>query len=369
MSMIRQFSSWLLKNQATDEETRRLAQNVQIIALGMITLALLFVPLVMLNADPTRSLVAIVVVVLTFSAAFVAARRGRPMIGSVILVATTTLALCSSLTASDVAPTTPFFFALALAIAGATLRPSYIWWVIGAVLAALWAALLAPPQNFLSTPTGMNNAANGSLFLVMIGVLVYLSAASAGHALKQAAQARAVALAAQTDLADLNRSLEHRIDERTAALETALEQQRAQSEELRSSVEIQQQLSQTILDLSLPVIPVTDQVLIAPLIGNIDSRRANELLSSVLSEVERRGAHALVLDVTGVSVIDTAVAQVLMKLAEANRLLGSKTILVGIRPEVAQALTSLGVNFHTLASAATLQQGLSLVGVDLDGRS
>ena len=75
--------------------------------------------------------------------------------------------------------------------------------------------------------------------------------------------------------------------------------------------------------LSLPIIPIEDDVLVAPLVGNIDSARAEQLLASVLEQVQAQRARAIMLDVMGVAVVDTYVAQALLRTADATRLLGA----------------------------------------------
>ncbi len=112
----------------------------------------------------------------------------------------------------------------------------------------------------------------------------------------------------------------------------------------------------------MPVIPISDRVLVAPIVGNLDTERTQLLLTTVLNEVEAVRARTVVLDITGVAVVDTQVAAALLRVANAVRLMGAKTLLVGIRPEVAQTLVSLGGNLGELRAAATLQDGLRAIG-------
>jgi len=142
-------------------------------------------------------------------------------------------------------------------------------------------------------------------------------------------------------------------------LSQTLAAQQALAEELQRSLAAQQELSQTILELSLPIIPVREGTVVAPLSGMIDSVRAAKLTESVLKTIEQRHVHTVILDITGVPVVDTQVALALVHTASAARLMGAETILVGVRPEVAQTLVSLGIHLG-LRTAATLQEGLEL---------
>lgn len=115
----------------------------------------------------------------------------------------------------------------------------------------------------------------------------------------------------------------------------------------------------SLLALSTPLIPISDRVLVMPLIGSVDSRRAEQVLGTLLQGVSERGAHSVILDVTGVTVIDTQVADTLMRAARAVGLLGANVIMTGIRPEVAQTLITLGVDLTGIVTCATLQSGIT----------
>jgi rsbT co-antagonist protein RsbR len=132
--------------------------------------------------------------------------------------------------------------------------------------------------------------------------------------------------------------------------------------ELRESVNEREQLSHAIRELASPVIPVLDGVLVMPLIGVIDSARATLLVSALLSAIERHHAMIVLIDVTGVPLIDTQVARVLLQTADAARLLGAEPILVGIRPELAQTIVGLGLDLSILKTQADLQSGIRYAG-------
>jgi rsbT co-antagonist protein RsbR len=121
-----------------------------------------------------------------------------------------------------------------------------------------------------------------------------------------------------------------------------------------------------IRELSTPVIRVHDHVLLLPLIGTIDSQRAQQVMEAVLTRVVEEQAQAIIIDIAGVPVVDTRVADHLLKTAAAVRLLGARTILTGISAQVARTIVQLGVDItgmHTLSRLADgIEFALNLVG-------
>lgn len=145
--------------------------------------------------------------------------------------------------------------------------------------------------------------------------------------------------------------------------ERTLEQQeglrQALTATLREHEQQEQRLLALVAELSTPVIPVLTGVLVLPLVGTIDSRRAQQITEQVLEAVERERAATIVLDITGVITVDTQTAQLLLRTAQAVRLLGAEPLLVGISPEVAQTMISLGVELRGLHTFADLRAGLA----------
>jgi anti-anti-sigma factor len=132
------------------------------------------------------------------------------------------------------------------------------------------------------------------------------------------------------------------------------------------STESQQRLQQEIIatqesiirELSTPIIPITDEVVVMPLIGAIDSARSQQIMEAMLAAISRSGAQVLILDITGVAVIDTNIANYLLQAARAVQLLGAQVMLVGISPEIAQTIVQLGIDLGSLLTQSTLQAGL-----------
>lgn len=114
-----------------------------------------------------------------------------------------------------------------------------------------------------------------------------------------------------------------------------------------------------ILEMSVPILPVAEGVLVMPLIGALDSTRIAQAQERALHTVEESRTAFLIIDITGVPVVDTQVAKGLIEIIKATQLLGTCTVLVGIRPEVAQTVVGLGISLDEIITRGTLQGGVS----------
>jgi PAS domain S-box-containing protein len=112
-------------------------------------------------------------------------------------------------------------------------------------------------------------------------------------------------------------------------------------------------------ELSTPLIPISDDTVVMPLVGMIDTRRAQQVIESLLVGVVETHAQVAILDITGVPLVDTQVANALLRAAQAVKLLGTRVVLTGIRPEVAQTLVGLGVDLSGIVTRSTLQSGIA----------
>ncbi len=129
-------------------------------------------------------------------------------------------------------------------------------------------------------------------------------------------------------------------------------------EELRVASEQQRRLLEMIQELSTPLVPIVEGVLVLPLVGTIDSQRAQQIMDVLLQGIAQERARVVILDITGVPVVDTSVANYLLQATQAVRLLGAECILVGITPEVAQTVVGLGVELAGLITRSDLQGGV-----------
>jgi rsbT co-antagonist protein RsbR len=127
---------------------------------------------------------------------------------------------------------------------------------------------------------------------------------------------------------------------------------------LQEASATQAQLREAIQELSTPIVPLYTGILAVPLVGRVDSQRAQALTEAMLEAIAREQAEIVLLDITGVAVVDTNVANHLIQTARAAGLLGSQVVLVGISAEVAQTLVQLGLDLGQLVTLSNLQSGL-----------
>lgn len=112
-------------------------------------------------------------------------------------------------------------------------------------------------------------------------------------------------------------------------------------------------------ELSSPLIPIADRVVIMPLIGTIDTERAQQIMETLLEGVAQHQADIAIVDITGVQTVDTQVANALIQAAQSVRLLGANVVLTGIGPAMAQTLIHLGVDLSSIVTRGTLQSGIA----------
>lgn len=138
----------------------------------------------------------------------------------------------------------------------------------------------------------------------------------------------------------------------------ALAQQRADELEQRNAE--QDRLLQLVSDLETPAIAIADGVLLAPVVGNLDTRRAQALNKRLLETVAHRRTRFVILDIAGVTHVDTSVAQSLVQIAQGLRLIGCRVAISGISPAVAATLASLNTTFPDIVTCRSPQDALLL---------
>ncbi len=146
----------------------------------------------------------------------------------------------------------------------------------------------------------------------------------------------------------LQRTLETELRRRNAELAESEAAKTALIERLRYSID----------ELSNPILEVWDDVLVMPIIGVVDSRRTADMVQRLLAEVARSQASYIIVDLTGVEIVDTRTADHLIKLIRKVEVIGARCVLTGIRPAVAETLVDIGVDFGRITTLRNLKHGL-----------
>lgn len=365
---------WMGALPYSDALERRQASLLQGLEIGLLLVVLICLPFPFLSAmQPAGRLIIaglLGAVALSCLGALALLRRGRSEPSALLLAGALAALLCVMLygnTLEDGA-VTMFSLALPITLGGLLAGRRGLLLILGLSVAGVAAALLlaqagAPGAGFAESrgDTSLSAAVSFAIVAGLLGLFID----SLRSLISDSLMARR---ARERELEALSRRLEAAVKERTADLEMALsglEQRAAEQQRLLAENERQQAL---IRELSVPVLPISASTVVMPLVGALDGERLQIVQSQALSAIERLAARRLLLDITGVPLIDTHVAQGLIQTLEAARLLGAEVVLVGVRPEVAQSVVGLGVELHAMRSYADLQTALGAVGLAANGR-
>lgn len=138
------------------------------------------------------------------------------------------------------------------------------------------------------------------------------------------------------------------------------------AESLKDNEIFIKQQQQSLLELSTPVIKLGKGILFLPIVGILDSTRAIQLTEGLLEKIDQTGSTVAIIDVTGVTSLDTVVVQNLLKTITAAKLMGTNCIISGIRPSIAQTITHLGINMPDVITKATLAEAFSLAVTEVE---
>jgi DNA-binding LacI/PurR family transcriptional regulator/anti-anti-sigma regulatory factor len=180
-----------------------------------------------------------------------------------------------------------------------------------------------------------------------------LSSALQGALLLQAREEAELSLTmAYTEVEKAYAEVEQQVRERTAELE------QEQKESARLQQEVIEAQQRALRELSTPIIPVLEGVIVMPLIGSIDTMRARDVTRSLLAGIREHRARVVILDITGVPILDSGVAAYLNKTVQAARLKGARTIVTGISEAVAETIVDLGIDWSGIETLRDLRTGL-----------
>lgn len=118
--------------------------------------------------------------------------------------------------------------------------------------------------------------------------------------------------------------------------------------------------SNALMEMSTPVTPIWEGILLLPLLGIVDSTRTQDIMNKTLGEIAKTRAKVFVMDISGVSAMDTAVANQLIKITKATQLMGCETIISGVSPSIARTLVELGINIGEVKTTATLRDSFEI---------
>ncbi|MBC8161953.1 MAG: STAS domain-containing protein [Roseiflexaceae bacterium] len=319
-------------------------------------LLLLAVPASLTRANSLPSLIAVALGVLLVASAFWLARRGYVAVsGWLLVIMSAAVVVLPSLLRREVTDTL-FYLSIPILIASVVLRPWQVWLALLVAYAAVAvnAALITTPLSSV-TPTLQN------LFLVllMIAGIGFLSARLTKRAFDQDERAQQSVRSAARELEQANLRLESEVADRTRSLQQALADVQMRAAEQQRLLDELGEQRVVIREMSTPVLPLGAHTLVMPLIGGMDSGRLQHLREQALTAIEQRHARRLLLDITGVPIVDSQVAQGIISVVNAARLLGAQVTLVGVRPEVAQTIVGLGLDLSAVQTEQDLESAMA----------
>lgn len=364
MSNWQRFQHWLSNIHIDDPLQQRQARLLQIMLLIMIAACVIGLPLNIGTANEQIAILPLIsypLLLLASVIALVQLRHGHFAAAVHLVTVGCTLAIGIALLGAGFERSEIILIAFTVPVALAALALGRRGLALAAGLSVMLVLIvatltLATPSlvGFVAPPAITPIAAFGT-FALIVGVLsLFLDLF--GSSLRDAL---AIAQQHEHELERLRASLEITVHERTTSLEHALqagEEREAQLAQILVDLNLSEM---TIRELSAPVLPVLPGVLVAPLIGALDQVRAKVLTTNVLSRVEQTQARYVIFDITGVPLVDTQVAHVVLQSAAAVRLLGAQALIVGIRPEVAQTIVTLGIDVGEIATYPDLQEAVS----------
>jgi rsbT co-antagonist protein RsbR len=146
--------------------------------------------------------------------------------------------------------------------------------------------------------------------------------------------------------------------ERLATIEAQRQQLEVQERDLRARLETIHYQAEAIRELSTPILEIEEQVIALPIVGVVDTKRAHEITEKLLEHIGKTHSRCVILDVTGVQVVDTATAGHLIKVVRAAALMGARCVVTGLSPAVAQTLVAVGVELGGTRTLRNLREGL-----------
>ncbi|WP_437590740.1 protein kinase domain-containing protein [Sorangium sp. So ce1000] len=212
----------------------------------------------------------------------------------------------------------------------------------------------------------LENSATAGVFTAVRVELLGLLASQASIAIENALLLEGIQ-EANEEARLANARLEREVEQRTRELERSnaelareLEDRtRAEAERAALREQVMEAQKARLLELMAPLMPISEDVLVMPIIGTVEAERAAQIMEVALAGAQQTGARALILDITGMRYVDAAVVSALVSVANALRLLGTEPLFTGIRPDVARTMVELGVDLQAMTTLSTLRAGIA----------
>ena len=244
-------------------------------------------------------------------------------------------------------------FPLAILLMAMLSEKRFHWLLMVLSIAVFVATMQLREQGFL--PPVVSPEPDPITWIVAASIILLLITASIDFFRGQLQLTLREVRAYSAELEDHKANLEQQVAERTAELEESMLEQERLSQQV---VEAQREM---IRELATPVIPVMDQVIIMPLIGSVDTMRAQDMMRAIMAGIKAHQAKIIILDITGVSIVDTGIVQYIDKIIQVARLKGAKVVVTGISNEVAESIVEMGIEWSHIDTYYDLQTGVQSV--------
>jgi anti-anti-sigma regulatory factor len=329
---------------AEHQQRKRILQRIISIGIGLLIIMISAILLLYgITSTTQNAFISLIGVLLTCGVAWVLIRSNYLNLATHLLFVALLISVFVS--ALPTGTTSRALFTLFIPIVGSALllphRWSYAYAAAGVglflTLYSVHGLQIDQPQDTFIKGLVYSSLLIGGCFGIT-AALAALTAQRLDHLLRMSVDQSRDVEAARADL-------ELRVAERTTGLQQALEEL--------------QQSGETIRQLSAPILPLAEGVLVLPLIGNISQERAAFVSQQLLAEVHRRRAKTVLIDLTGIGVVDLGTSQALEQVTTAVRLLGAEPVLVGIRAAIADIITSRGINLQHVTTRRDVQSGLA----------
>jgi len=356
---MRAFWNWVTTVHHSHADTRRRSATLIVICCALVIICFIaFFLFMVLNANIIGQILSLSFAALTASVVFIA-RKGYFAVSAGMLFAILLAVPTVPIIEAQGINAEPIYYLMTPLIAAAILRPRYIWMMTGATMLLMFLVLTNIAQNPLEDLHGQALVRNVLIVAGVAALTGTVNASNTSRALATAEGSRAELEQTARELEQINIELENRVAERTDSLANNLRISQEREEQLRKIVAENEQQRLIIREMSVPIIPISETTCVMPLIGALDTSRISQVQEQALRAIEHSRTRRLILDITGVPVVDNQVAQGFIKVVQAARMLGAEVMLVGIRPEVAQAIIGLGVDLHDIQTFSDLQLALN----------